>query len=215
MAHKIISGRYEWGSEEQREVFRQLFGAENTQYKFDLYFHWYNIVHELGHCVVEDRGISMSNVEEEMFVNQFAAAYWNHVGQGDRLGELQDLLEEALAEIPSPVPAGVGFAEYFESIWGGELLGDGMLYGYFQFGSVLQAARANRDLKSILKEIHIEMNQDAAMAAYGGPVEAESAYGVLENALENLVRLGVGPMDVRLELAADPTVQRAEGGHGQ
>ena len=71
MKYKIISGRYETGTEEQQMGYRQLFGGD-VQYRFDLYFHWYNLIHELGHCVVEQYGKQMPKVAEEMFVNKFA-----------------------------------------------------------------------------------------------------------------------------------------------
>ncbi|MDF2588114.1 MAG: hypothetical protein K0S41_1955 [Anaerocolumna sp.] len=48
MEYKIISGRYETGTEEQQKGYNQLFGDERIQEKFDLYFHWFNIVHEIG-----------------------------------------------------------------------------------------------------------------------------------------------------------------------
>ena len=86
MEHRIISGRYELGTEEQKAGYRQLFGEEDIQHKFDLYFHWYNIVHELGHCLLEDWGIEMPNVQEEMYVNEFAVAYWTQADEGERMG---------------------------------------------------------------------------------------------------------------------------------
>ena len=87
MTYKIISGQYELGTEEQQAGYKMLFGEDNIQYKFDLYFHWYNIVHELGHCVLDVQNISMSNVQEEMFANEFAVAYWKYIGEEARIKE--------------------------------------------------------------------------------------------------------------------------------
>ena len=69
MTYKIISGQYGSGIEDQQAGYKMLFWEDNIQYKFDLYFHWYNIIHELGHCVVDTQKINMSKVQEEMFVN--------------------------------------------------------------------------------------------------------------------------------------------------
>src|SRR5690606_30690673 len=69
-----------------------LFGEDNIQYKFDLYFHWYNIVHELGHCVVDAQKINMSKVQEEMFVNEFAVAYWKYIGAESQIKELAEIM---------------------------------------------------------------------------------------------------------------------------
>ncbi|WP_234123494.1 hypothetical protein [Clostridium hydrogenum] len=33
--------------------YNKLFGNERIQEKFDLYFHWFNIVHEIGHIIVD------------------------------------------------------------------------------------------------------------------------------------------------------------------
>ena len=131
MSYKIISGQYELGTEQQQEGYRMLFGEENIQYKFDLYFHWYNIIHELGHCIVDVQKINMTNVQEEMFVNEFAVAYWKHMGENDKLEQLGNILKEIISNMPSPVPNNISFVEYYESIWGTELLNDVMLYGYF------------------------------------------------------------------------------------
>lgn len=49
--YTIISGRFETGTPEQKNAFMQLFGKEETRNFFDLYFHWYNLVHEIGHCL--------------------------------------------------------------------------------------------------------------------------------------------------------------------
>ena len=76
MLYKIISGRYETGTREQQQAFAQLFGNENIQSRFDLYFHWYSVIHELGHCLVDFCEISMDPVQEELYVNSFAVAYW-------------------------------------------------------------------------------------------------------------------------------------------
>ncbi len=67
MIYRIISERYETGTQKQRQGFDQLFGNKNIQFRFDLYFHWYNVIHELFHCLVSSRKISMNPVQEELF----------------------------------------------------------------------------------------------------------------------------------------------------
>ena len=92
MTYKIISGQYELDTEDQQAGYKMLFGEDNIQYKFDLYFHWYNIVHELGHCVVDAQKINMSKVQEEMFVNEFAVAYWKYIGAESQIKELAEIM---------------------------------------------------------------------------------------------------------------------------
>lgn len=137
--YKIISGQYELGSEEQQSGFKMLLGEDNIQYRFDLYFHWYNMVHELGHCLLDSLQIKMSEVQKEMFVNEFAVAYWKYVGAEAQINELEEMLYSINSNIDSPVPNGISFVEYYESIWRTEVLDSVMLYGYFQLNSVLEA----------------------------------------------------------------------------
>ena len=212
--YKIISGQYETGTAEQQEGYKQLFGEENIQYKFDLYFHWYNIIHELGHCLIDVRDIrqelNLSNVREEMLVNEFAVAYWNYIGRGDRIKELETVLNDILANIPSPVPDGMEFTEYFESIWGTELLNNVAVYGYFQLNSVLEAIRLNKDFREILKLMNIDMGEDVDMDTYDGAVDAQNAHKVLSVALRNLSKLGITSLNVSLELTDNPMIQCAQ-----
>ena len=212
--YKIISGQYETGTAEQQEGYKQLFGEENIQYKFDLYFHWYNIIHELGHCLIDVRDIrqelNLSNVREEMLVNQFAVAYWNYTGRADRIKELEAILNDILSNIPSPVPDGMEFTEYYESIWGTELLNNVAVYGYFQLNSVLEAIRLNKDLRTVLASMNIELSEDVDMDIYDGTVCAQNAHKVLDIALGNLGKLGITALDVCLELTDNPMIQCAQ-----
>lgn len=56
--------------------FNQLFGDENIQEKFNLYFHWFNIVHEIGHSLLDIQKLERDKVEEVLCVNYFAVSYW-------------------------------------------------------------------------------------------------------------------------------------------
>ena len=208
MEHRIISGRYELGTEEQKAGYRQLFGEEDIQHKFDLYFHWYNIVHELGHCLLEDWGIEMPNVQEEMYVNEFAVAYWTQADEGERMGELSRLLEAATGALPPIVPEDMGFEEYFEKIWNTGQLDNAVTYGYFQLNSVRKAMEKGSDLATVLKRAGIEADLTAPMEAYRGEVSAAHAQDVLECAVENLKRLRLPVPRIRVELVENPLIQR-------
>ena len=208
--YRIVSGRYETGTAEQQAGFRTLLGEENILYRFDLYFHWYNIVHEFGHCLADAQGLSLSGVQEEMFVNRFAAAYWTQKGEQDRLSELETMLRQILAETESPVPEGEGFTEFFEGLWGTEELEDVLLYGYFQMVSVLEALRGRKDLRAVLKEAGILLREEPVLPRYEGAVCAGNAQKVLDAVLADMAGLGVAPIRAVLELADDPTVQCAE-----
>ena len=212
--YKIISGQYESGTAEQQEGYKQLFGEDNIQYKFDLYFHWYNIIHELGHCLVDIKELretpDLTSVREEMLVNQFAVAYWKYIGREDKVKELEMLLNDILANIPSPVPNGREFTEYYESIWGPETFNSVILYGYFQLNSVLEAIRQNNDLRAVLAFMNIELTEDIVLNTYDDTICASNAHKVLNVALENLNKLEIPSLEVCLELVDNPMIQCAQ-----
>lgn len=207
LEHRIISGQYELGTEEQQAGYRQLFGEEDIQYKFDLYFHWYNIVHELGHCLLEDWGIELPDVQEEMYVNEFAVAYWMQADGGERMGELRRLLETVTDALPPIVPADMGFEEYFEKIWGTDQLNNAVTYGYFQLNSVRKAMEKCADLSAVLEKSGIEADLTASVEAYRGEVSAAHAQDVLECAVANLKRLNLSVPQIRVELVENPLIQ--------
>lgn len=73
----IKTARYGKGSEIDNNNVKIALGNENTEEKFNLYFQWYNVIHELGHGILMyNSDVKLSNVEEEQLVNDFAVAYW-------------------------------------------------------------------------------------------------------------------------------------------
>ena len=210
MKYKIISGQYELGTEEQQNGYKMLFGENNIQHKFDLYFHWYNVVHELGHCIVEAQKVTMTPVQEEMFVNEFAVAYWRYLGKEAQLEELEHLLQEILAKIPSPVPKDRSFTEYYESIWETDTLTDVMVYGYLQFYSVLEAIKHGRNFPTVLSSIGIEIRNGAAMDSYDSTICAQNTSFVLHSAVSNMNKFLPSPLQVCVELVENPMVQCAQ-----
>ena len=194
MKYVIMSGKFETGNEEQKKGYEMLFGAENIRYFFDLYFHWYNLVHEMGHCIVEKQGAKFSKVDEEMYVNSLAVSYYRYVGEEARLQELKERLGKILSQIPSPVPAGESFTGFYEKIWNTEQINNVMIYGYFQLRSVLEA----------LKKEALEEPEKC-----GAEIKADNAGAFVEEARKNLISMGVDVPEIRLELVDNPMIQCA------
>ena len=211
MLYKIISGRYETGTQEQQQGFAQLFGNENIQFRFDLYFHWYNVVHELGHCLVSSRKVSMNPVQEELYANSFAVAYWKMADANGNLQKLREIITEVLNQIPSPVPPNTDFAAFFQSIWNSEVMQTVAMYGYFQLACVLEAMKAEKDFWEVLSEIGISAVQTNTVQKYSGEISAKGAQDVLRLCIENLSDAGIVLEDfqVELELVDNPEVQCA------
>ena len=209
MSYIILSGRYETGTAEQQQGFAMLLGADNIQYKFDLYFHWYNLVHELGHCIKSSVNVPMSSVREEMYVNEFAVAYYRMIGEDARLRELEEMIAGAIGNMPSPVPEGEDFVSFYERIWGSEELMTVMVYGYLQLNSVLMALRGNKSLAEVLGEIGISISDSKELTGCALPISSENAAAFLSSARANMISLGVDVPEIRLELQDNPEVQCA------
>ena len=207
--YKVISGRFETGNEEEQMGYKQLFGEDNIQYKFDLYFHWYNLVHELGHCLVEKYGVKLSKVQEEMFVNEFAVGYYRYIGESDRLKKLETFLKGVIDKVPSPVPDGQTFTEYYESIWGSETLMNVMLYGYFQLNSVLEAMKREKNFTDVAGTFGVTIKQTEIKECKEEIVSANAEI-FLDTAIKNLNALGFDVPEVTLELVDNPMIQCAQ-----
>ena len=208
MKYKIISGMYETGNAEQQAGYEQLFGKDEIQRKFDLYFHWYNLIHEMGHCLVAQYGLKKSDVQEEMYVNEFAVGYYRFIGENEKLEELKSYLQAVTGQIPSPVPADQTFVSFFESIWGTEQMMNVMLYGYFQLSSVLEAMKNDREFSDIISELGAVISP-AEIKKCEETISAANAEKHLSTAMENLRAMGLKVPEISLELAEDPMIQCA------
>ena len=214
MKYIIISGKYETGNEEQKMGYRQLFGEAGIQRKFDLYFHWYNLIHETGHCLVERYGVEKSKVQEEMYVNEFAVSYYRFVGESEKLDELKANLQSVIDQVPCPIPEGQTFISFFESIWGTEQLMNVMLYGYFQLNSVLEALKKDRSFEDVVSEMGVEVKKSDSdtveLKQCDKPIAASSAEAFLNTAIENVKACGLDVPDIKLELVDNPMMQCAQ-----
>lgn len=207
MGYKIISGRYENGTSEQQMMYQKLFGSEKIQEKFDLYFHWFNIVHEIGHIIVDIQKVHMDGVDEELFVNRFAVAYWRQADKADNLEKVQHMINDILKYTPSPIPKNKSFNEFFKSIWGTEQMNSVMMYGFFQLSCVSEAFKSNKSLSDVLKEAGYENTDISLVKPYDENINSENAYKVLNQCIRNLNDIGIKIADVNIELADNPEIQ--------
>lgn len=209
MSYTIVSGQFETGTKEQQLGYMQLFGEENIQHKFDLYFHWYNIIHETGHCLKSETDIKMSGVQEEMFVNEFAISYYRFVGEDEKLVELQNLLQSVIDGLPTVVPAGETFTGFYERIWNTEQINNVMIYGYFQLNSVLEAMKKQRTFEEVLSDLGIHIIRDKQILRCTEEISSENTESILFTALENMKAMGIDVPSIHLELVDNPMIQQA------
>ena len=211
MNYIIYSGQFEKGTQEQQAVFSQLFGPQNTQYKFDFYFHWYNIIHEYGHGLCMHYDSDIINLKQEFLVNRFAVSIWRYAGYEQELKELEKMINETLQRIKDPVPNHMSFTEYYEQIWGTDELMQVPIYGYLQFKSVQMAIENKEDLGSVLMEMGIHKEIGSQTPTYKKyPISADTAKEALNDIRNLLDMLGIEQPLVNLEFVDDPSIQRID-----
>ncbi|MCL2839549.1 MAG: hypothetical protein FWE05_02160 [Defluviitaleaceae bacterium] len=209
----IVNGLYGQGTQEQNEMIHSLLGGELARDRFELYFQWYNTIHELGHMITHSNGTVQSRhmVEEEMLANSFAIAFWTYFGEEEKLYALEETVEYILSNITPPaenvhhldfmreaVDTG-RFAEVFTF----------EIYGWFQFSIVRDILR-DRDslnLAQLLTEmtdsenIQAQPRQRLVYQSLGTdivPIIVGDAISILENwGVENLP-------DVYIAFSTDP-----------
>lgn len=207
MSYTIKTGQFEKGTQEQQAAFIQLFGAENVQYKFDFYFHWYNIVHEYGHCLCSHHDSNIIGLKQEFLVNRFAVGIWKYAGYEKELKSLQKMLSEILQNIKNPVPHNMSFTDYYEQIWGTDQIMEVPIYGYFQFKSVQMALEDESELTNVLNEMGIYKKINNGIFSYKEYViSAETAKEVLNDLQYLLHHLGIEQPVVNIELVDDPSI---------
>lgn len=208
--YTIKTGRFETGTEEQQKLFMELFGKEKVQYQFDFYFHWYNIVHEYGHCLCDYYNSDVVGLKQELLVNRFAVSFWSYAGYHKELQDLAEMVHGILQKMKSPVPDGLSFIRYYEQIWGTDKIMEVPIYGYFQFKSVLMALEDRKGLADVLEEMGIEGSLDGNVYPYRKyPISVETAQAVLEHLQLFLDGIGMKRPKVNLELVDEPFVQCA------
>jgi hypothetical protein len=161
----IIVGRYGQGTPEENEMVRSILGHENSQERFNIYFNWFNTVHEIGHAVehyLQDEGFGF--LDGEKFANAFAAGFWAHYGDEETFNMLREIISHAVENIDSPRPY-VETLYDFARLWDAEEVPTATelfafeSYGWFQFNMVYRVLYEMRDFATVLREAGFEVNE--------------------------------------------------------
>ena len=183
---EIQTGSYQAAPLKQREMLSQLFG-ENAESKYELYFHWYNLIHELGHCVMMfNSGARPHPAEEEQLVNNFAVAYWRHYGEPGKLDALSALVPSVLSRLVSPVRDGSGYMDYAKDKWGQGEFFTFNNYGWFQFSSVQAAISHPQSLEQALSRMFPFQGHPFRKETLSYPLQEGSASEIIESAVSRL-----------------------------
>lgn len=150
---RIVTGDYQKAPVEQKKMIQELFG-ENAEYNYEIYFHWYNVLHELGHAIMMFNTSSRPHpADEEQLVNDFAYAYWMHYGEQEKLNELCSIVAETIQKFSIPANQNESYIDYAKRKWGTEELFSFNNYGWFQFSGVQAAVTGSPDLEQALRHM--------------------------------------------------------------
>ena len=98
--YSVTTGLYNQGTKEDQKNVETAMGSENTEERFEIYFQWYNVLHELVHGLLYyNAGVDLHIVDEQQLVNDFAVAYWKHYGEEDKVKELEDIVNYAVEHV--------------------------------------------------------------------------------------------------------------------
>jgi len=155
----ILTGRYGQGSPESNAFVSDILGG-NSQERFNVYFNWFNTVHEIGHIVdllLQDGTRPTGFMEGELFANAFAAAFWARYGDAASLATLRELVSHAVMQLESPLPEGEDIFDFARRWEAGELEFDFATYGWFQFNVVYHVLNEMQDLESLLAYVGLDI----------------------------------------------------------
>lgn len=200
---EITTGQYKTAPPEQKEMIQRLLG-ENAEYDFEIYFHWYNVLHELGHVILDFNAASRPHpVDEEPLVNDFAVSYWRHYGEPEKCNALYAIVREAIGRFTAPTQQ--NYMDYAKELWGKEALYNFNNYGWFQFSCVQNAIAKNQTLEQVMKQMGLVDIYPQKKTVLEYSVNDRTPFRVVDEAVKVLVSWGVSfPKDLRVLLSNDP-----------
>ena len=202
----IKTARFGKGSEIDNNNVKIALGNENTEEKFNLYFQWYNVIHELGHGILMyNSDIKLTNVEEEQLVNDFAVAYWLYYGEEDKINELSHIVEYAVNNIESDAEEGVTYKEFAEKNWNKPSFNTFNNYGWFQYSCVQTSLKNKKTLDTVLKEMGLEnINLPAPELLEYPIINEEVSTQIVNDAVNNFHKWGLKFPNVYQSFSDDP-----------
>lgn len=195
----IVTQRYGVGTEEQNNSVIAALGEENTEEKFNLYFKWYNAIHEVGHGLMHyNSKLKYNDAEAEQIVNDFAYAYWSYYDETEKLDEVEQIIDYAVAHIENDDKSNINYMEYAKSNWNKKSFYTFNNYGYFQFNSVKESFKNKKDLDTVLKEMGISNYKlsDNKKLSYNDNITDEECDKIIRDAIANIKGWGLNYSDI-------------------
>lgn len=185
----IVTQKYNQGTEEQNNSVKIALGEEDTEEKFNLYFLWYNVIHEVGHGLIHYNGkdVKRNGPEEEQLVNDFAYAYWSYYGQQEKLDKVEKIINYAYNHIQNEEGRKMDYMEYAKKNWKKDSFYTFDNYGYFQFSSVKETFKNRKSLETVLNEMGItNANLTNKKVLNYDNITKETSDQILYDAIDNI-----------------------------
>lgn len=214
----ITTARYGAGTEIDNQNVITALGTENTEENFNLYFQWYNVVHELGHGMItfngernlttiedninnefdivkflDEHGENTTwNVYEEQLVNDFALAYWMYMGEDEKIQQLETLVNHAVEHIQSDVKDGQNYIDFAMENWNKSSFDTFNNYGWFQYSCVQNSLKNRKTLDVVLKEMGAtDFDLSKFDKKQYGEINEETSKQIVQDAVENFRQAGL------------------------
>ncbi len=113
--------------------------SEQASRLFTSLFNGFLLAHEMTHWLQRTCGLTLDRYTSESMANDLAVAFFMDFEGGEsELLALQQQLQRAISRLNNPTPAGENAAVYFNTHYA-ELARDASLYGYYQFGFIIDS----------------------------------------------------------------------------
>ncbi len=200
----ITTGVYRMGRKEQRALVDSLFTKENAEYYYEVYFHWYNVMHELGHALLATNADEpLHPVDEEQLVNDFAVAYWLYYGEAEKLSNLREIVSTTIPRFIRPTSIDKTFVEYAKEMWGHKELYNFNNYGWFQFHCVSTSLKKRINLESALKKLGGKNLISQKRDTFSYAIDDQMVASVLKDAEIALAAWGMNVPSIKLTYSND------------
>ena len=211
---EITTGQYATAPLEQKLMIQNILG-EDAAYNFEIYFHWYNMIHELGHAVFEYNCLYRPHIaDEEQLVNDFSIAYWRHYGEADKLKTLCSIVRESLGKFIVPAQDSKNYLAYAKEQWGTQEFNSFNNYGWFQFSCVEKSISKQITLEQALIDMGLPHVQRQKKMLLKYAADERMPYKVIKDAKEVLNHWGITlPKEVCVVLSDDPNCHMCQSKH--
>lgn len=170
-----------------------------------MYFWWFNVLHEVGHALIEYNGkIKISRPEEEQLVNDFAYAYWAYYGEEEKLLQVEEIIDYAVAHIQNDEKSDMNYMEYAKKNWNKSSFWKFNNYGYFQFNAGKETFKNKKTLDTVLKEMGITNYTLNNIKLSYDTIDEANCEKILNDAVDNIHKMGLKFPEVRHMYTKDP-----------